>query len=81
MYCRLHQGEKQIKYTIASGKAVCDELGNVGQGLNMTMEDAAELAWFVQQYGLTPEALRSFEKERIPRVSVIVRKAQVSHFS
>jgi 2-polyprenyl-6-methoxyphenol hydroxylase-like FAD-dependent oxidoreductase len=49
-----------------------------GQGLNMTMEDAAELAWFVQQQGLTTEALRSFEKERIPRVSVIVRKAQVS---
>ncbi|EIE25083.1 FAD/NAD(P)-binding domain-containing protein [Coccomyxa subellipsoidea C-169] len=47
-----------------------------GQGLNMTMEDAAELAWHVQQSGLTPEALRSFELERIPRVGVIVKKAQ-----
>ncbi|CAL8461953.1 g1484 [Coccomyxa elongata] len=47
-----------------------------GQGLNMTMEDAAELAWHVQQQGLTPEALRSFELDRIPRVGVIVKKAQ-----
>ena len=52
-------------------------LGLAGQGLNMTMEDAAELAWHVQQQGLTPEALRSFELERIPRVGVIVKKAQV----
>jgi 2-polyprenyl-6-methoxyphenol hydroxylase-like FAD-dependent oxidoreductase len=53
----------------------------VGQGLNMTMEDAAELAWHVQQHGLTAEALRSFELERIPRVGVIVKKAQVWHLT
>lgn len=52
-------------------------LALAGQGLNMTMEDAAELAWHVQQQGLTPDALRSFELERIPRVGVIVKKAQV----
>jgi len=43
----------------------------------MTMEDVAELAWYVQQHGLTAEALRLFERERIPRVSRIVKKAQV----
>ncbi len=48
-----------------------------GQGLNMTFEDAAELGWHVQQLGLTPEALRAYELERIPRVGVIVQKAEV----
>lgn len=47
----------------------------------MTMEDVAELAWHVQQYGLTAEALRMFERERIPRVSRIVKKAQVRRCS
>lgn len=51
-----------------------------GQGLNMTFEDAAELGWHVQQMGLTPEALRAFELERIPRVGVIVQKAEVCLF-
>ncbi len=46
----------------------------------MTFEDAAELGWHVQQLGLTPEALRAFELERIPRVGVIVQKAEVRLF-
>lgn len=47
----------------------------------MTMEDAAELGWFVQQMGLTAEALRAFELERIPRVGVIMQKAQVGRLA
>lgn len=37
----------------------------------MALEDAAVLAWCVQQHGLTEEALRAFEKERIPRVKEV----------
>ena len=43
----------------------------------MTMEDAAELAWHVQQYGLTADALERFEAKRIPRVTEIVAHAKV----
>jgi 2-polyprenyl-6-methoxyphenol hydroxylase-like FAD-dependent oxidoreductase len=35
------------------------------------LEDAAVLAWHVQQQGLTEAALRAYEKERIPRVKEI----------
>ena len=43
----------------------------------MTMEDAAELAWHVQQYGLTADALERFEAKRIPRVTKILDHAKV----
>ena len=49
-----------------------------GQGLNMTMEDAAELAWHVQQYGLTTSALERFEAKRLPRVKTILDHAKVT---
>ncbi|KAK9818206.1 hypothetical protein WJX72_008832 [[Myrmecia] bisecta] len=39
-----------------------------GQGLNTGMEDAAELAWYIQQQGLTAEALRAYEAARLPRM-------------
>ncbi len=44
----------------------------------MTMEDAAELAWHVQQYGFTADALERFEAKRIPRVTKILDHAKVS---
>ena len=47
----------------------------------MTMEDAAELAWHVQQYGLTADALERFEAKRIPRVTKILDHAKVSHLA
>ena len=43
----------------------------------MTFEDAAELAWHLQQSGLHADALRAFETERIPRVGIIVQQAEV----
>ena len=53
-------------------------VGTAGQGLNMTMEDAAELAWHVQQYGLTEDALERFEAKRLPRVKTILDHAKVN---
>lgn len=44
----------------------------------MTMEDAAELAWHVQQFGLTADALERFEAKRIPRVTKILDHAKVN---
>ena len=44
----------------------------------MTLEDAAELAWHVQQYGLETEALEKFETKRLPRVTKIMDHAKVS---
>lgn len=44
----------------------------------MTMEDAAELAWHVQQYGLTASALERFEAKRLPRVKTILDHAKVT---
>ena len=74
MGCELSQRRKATCARSGEPLVLC---GHAGQGLNMTMEDAAELGWFVQQLGLLPEALRAFELERIPRVGVIVQKAQV----
>ena len=48
-----------------------------GQGLNTALEDGAVLGWWVQEHGLNAEALRSFEKERIPRISKIAEQEQV----
>jgi 2-polyprenyl-6-methoxyphenol hydroxylase-like FAD-dependent oxidoreductase len=42
-----------------------------GTGLALSLEDAAVLAWHVQQQGLTAEALRAYEAERIPRVKAV----------
>lgn len=42
-----------------------------GTGLALALEDAAVLAWHVQQQGLTEAALRAFERERIPRVKEV----------
>ena len=49
-----------------------------GQGLNTALEDVAVLARHLQDGGLYEESLRSFEKERIPRVSAIAIQEQVS---
>ena len=37
------------------------------------------LGWHVQQHGLTAEALRSFEKERIPRICKIAEQETVNY--
>lgn len=50
-----------------------------GQGLNTALEDGAVLGWHVQEHGLTAEALREFEKERIPRVCKIAEQESVRH--
>jgi 2-polyprenyl-6-methoxyphenol hydroxylase-like FAD-dependent oxidoreductase len=42
-----------------------------GTGLALSLEDAAVLAYHVQQQGLTAAALRAFEAERIPRVKAV----------
>ena len=47
-----------------------------GQLIAMTLEDAAELALCVREYGLGGPALREYEARRIPRVR---RVAQVAH--
>lgn len=50
---------------------------STGQGLNTALEDAAELAWWLREEGLTPEALRYFEKERLPRMATIAYRENV----
>lgn len=42
-----------------------------GQGLCLAMEDAVVLAWHLRRQGFTPQALRSYEQERLPRVKTI----------
>lgn len=42
-----------------------------GTGIGLCFEDAAVLGWHIQQHGLTEEALRAFERERIPRVKAV----------
>lgn len=49
----------------------------VGQGTSMALEDAAELAFCVEDFGLTPLALREYEKRRIPRASVVAQSSQI----
>eukprot|EP00775_Hariotina_reticulata_P007830 gene7830-8027_t len=46
-----------------------------GTGLGLALEDAAVLAWHVQQQGLTEAALRAYEMERIPRVKEVFNLA------
>lgn len=50
---------------------------SAGQGLNVILEDGAVLAWHLQQSGLSPESLRAFEKERIPRLAKMVGQDEV----
>jgi 2-polyprenyl-6-methoxyphenol hydroxylase-like FAD-dependent oxidoreductase len=39
----------------------------LGQGVNQTLEDAAELGRAIGKYGATEEALREYERVRLPR--------------
>lgn len=48
-----------------------------GLGLNAALEDAPELAWFIQQQGLSADTLRAFERDRAPRLAQIVRQEEV----
>jgi len=48
----------------------------VGQGTSMAMEDAAELACCITEFGLTEEALRKYEERRIPRCTLVAQSAQ-----
>ncbi|KAK9794924.1 hypothetical protein WJX73_008825 [Symbiochloris irregularis] len=47
-----------------------------GLGLNMALEDCPELAWFIQEQGLSADTFRAFEKDRAPRVAQIVRQEE-----
>jgi 2-polyprenyl-6-methoxyphenol hydroxylase-like FAD-dependent oxidoreductase len=49
----------------------------LGQGLNQTLEDAAELGRAIGKYGATEEALREYERVRLPR-SIKVQAASVA---
>lgn len=49
-----------------------------GQGLNLALEDAAELMGHVQASGLSEGTLRAFERGRVPRVVGIMRQEEVS---
>lgn len=69
--CDFAAGEDSSQRTDTSG------CGGAGQGLNTAFEDVAVLARHLQDGGLTEESLRSFEKERIPRVSAIAIQEQV----
>ncbi|KAL3144420.1 hypothetical protein ABBQ32_004168 [Trebouxia sp. C0010 RCD-2024] len=42
-----------------------------GQGLALAIEDAVVLAWHLRRQGLSPKALRSYERERPARVKAI----------
>lgn len=48
----------------------------VGQGVNMAMEDAAELACCLKQFGISENALRQYEKRRIPRATRVAQTSQ-----
>eukprot|EP00884_Botryococcus_braunii_P001459 jgi/Botrbrau1/11313/Bobra.0038s0074.1 len=45
-----------------------------GLGVNLAIEDAVILAHNLRQYGITPEALRSYEAERVPRIKEVLSK-------
>jgi len=48
----------------------------VGTGVNMALEDAAELSACVKAFGLSQEAFRAYEDRRIPRVQLVAQKSQ-----
>ena len=50
---------------------------NAGQGMNTALEDGAVLAWHLQHGGLCEEAMRAFERERIPRVKSMAEQEYV----
>lgn len=63
------------------GKGVMTMVGDAahsmrptGQGVNTALEDAVVLASHLQRGGLNAGSLRSFERERIPRVSTIAQQ-------
>ena len=45
--------------------------------MNQGLEDAVDLGCFLAKDGLTPEALRAFEAERIPRIQQIMAAEMV----
>ncbi|QDZ22104.1 FAD monooxygenase [Chloropicon primus] len=47
-----------------------------GSGVNMAMEDAAELSSCVKTFGLSQRAFREYEERRIPRVQLVAQKSQ-----
>eukprot|EP00854_Cymbomonas_tetramitiformis_P012053 gene12053-14241_t len=50
-----------------------------GQGLNLALEDAAVLGWHLKQEGtLSVDALRSYERERSPRVEAILSLPEIN---
>ena len=42
-----------------------------GQGANMTFEDAHALGLALAAKGVTPQAIRIFERARIPRANMV----------
>lgn len=67
------------------GKGVMTMVGDAahsmrptGQGVNTALEDAVVLASHLQRGGLNAGSLRSFERERIPRVSTIAQQEYVN---
>ncbi|DBB12294.1 TPA: hypothetical protein ACH3X3_006390 [Trebouxia sp. C0006] len=45
-----------------------------GQGFCLAIEDAVVLAWHLRRQGFSPQALRRYEKERLPRVKTLHMK-------
>eukprot|EP00884_Botryococcus_braunii_P001458 jgi/Botrbrau1/11312/Bobra.0038s0073.1 len=45
-----------------------------GLGVNLAIEDAVVLGHNLRQYGITPEALRRYEAERVPRIKEVLSK-------
>ncbi len=68
-----------MQMSYRQGPASTIAVTHAGQGVNTALEDAAVLARHLQDGGLCEESLRSFERERIPRVSTIATQEQVTH--
>ncbi|KAL3137400.1 hypothetical protein ABBQ32_006923 [Trebouxia sp. C0010 RCD-2024] len=47
---------------------------NNGQGFCLAVEDGVVLAWHLRRQGLCQQALRMYEKERLPRVRTVYQK-------
>lgn len=45
-----------------------------GQGFCLAIEDAVVLAWHLRRQGFSPQALRRYEEERLPRVKTLHMK-------
>lgn len=64
--------------TAAAAAALYRQVGDAahsayvdGTGIGLCFGDAAVLGWHIQQNGLTEQALRDFERQRIPRVKAV----------